>query len=430
MQTNQNSKFQQKRRFLIILPLLTLPFLTLTFWALGGGTQSGSPILEKPKQGFNLELPGISDTDEKSLDKLGHYQRSSADSTRFLQEVKNDPYYKMAYQQGRDLDSQAKAETADLYYISPGQNTIPFYSHPQEEQILQRLEALNQTLTEKPNPTPALTSTLSSTPSLSSPFQSTPNLSTDLDRLDQMMQQMQNTQTGPDPEFEQMAELLDKILDIQHPERVQERLHSQKEKQESSITPQVTGTSESVATSLDVNLNHESQPTQVGNGFYGLEDSPITPTATPSIRAVIHEDQSLVSGATVKLRLLENIQVQGITIPKDQLIYGIASLNGERLKIAIQHIRMQDQILSVDLRTHDADGLEGIRIPGTISQEVSSQQGSRTIQSLGLSTFDNSLESQAATAGIETAKSFLGKKIKQVKVNLKAGYQVWLIENN
>jgi hypothetical protein len=43
---------------------------------------------------------------------------------------------------------------------------------------------------------------------------------------------------------------------------------------------------------------------------------------------------------------------------------------------------------------------------------------------------DPSLKAQAASEGIRAAKSLLSKKVKQVKVTLKAGYQVLLRDGN
>lgn len=37
-----NEKFKRQRRFMLVLPLLTLPFVTLAFWALGGGLCNGA----------------------------------------------------------------------------------------------------------------------------------------------------------------------------------------------------------------------------------------------------------------------------------------------------------------------------------------------------------------------------------------------------
>ncbi|WPR73321.1 conjugative transposon protein TraM [Algoriphagus sp. NG3] len=427
MNHSNNQKSRQKRQLLLMIPILTIPFLTLTFWALGGGKNPGDLPIDSTQKGFNLELPGIAEAGEKVLDKMGHYQRSNEDSSRYFQEVKKDPYYRMAFNAETESKSHPSLESPEIEKTSSQHLSTNLYSDSQEELILERLEALNRTLSESPEPvtTAAAYPDEVSTASM----QSESGLDADLDRLDQMMQQMQRTNAQPDPEFEQMAELLDKILDIQHPDRVQQRLDAERKTIIENQHPVISTVSNPQSTSLDnpAPVFQNKSPTQ--NGFFGLESNAPTPNVSQSIQAIIHEEQTLVSGETVKLRLTQETTIAGVIIPKDQLVYGIASLNGDRLKISIRNIRVADAIIPVDLRIHDADGMEGIRIPGSIPQQVSTQSGSQTLQGLGFSSFDNSLEAQATSAGIETAKSFLSKKIRQVKVNLKAGYQVWIVEN-
>ncbi|SFT97345.1 Bacteroides conjugative transposon TraM protein [Algoriphagus locisalis] len=427
MNHSNNQKFRKKRQLLLMIPILTVPFLTLTFWALGGGKNPRDFLNDSAQKGFNLELPGIAEEGKKFLDKMGHYQRSHADSTRYLQEVKKDPYYRMAFNAETEVGSNPSLQSTGIPR-SPNQHTSDkLYSDAQEELILERLEALKSTLSERPEPVTASATHPNEVSSTSIPSNS--GLDGDLDRLDQMMQQMQNSHAEPDPEFEQMAELLDKILDIQHPDRVQQRLDAERKALNENHHPVISTVSIPQSTSLDNSLPDIKNESPAQNGFFGLESDATKPSVSQSIQAVIHEEQTLVSGETVKLRLTQETNIAGTLLPKDQLVYGIASLNGDRLKISIRHIRIADNIIPVDLRIHDADGMEGIRIPGSIPQEVSKQSGSQTLQGLGFSSFDNSLEAQATSAGIETAKSFLGKKIRQVRVNLKAGYQVWIIEN-
>lgn len=428
MNHSNNQKFRQKRQLLLMIPILTVPFLTLTFWALGGGKNPGDLPVGKKQKGFNLELPGIAEAGEKSLDKMGHYQRSHADSSRYFQEVKNDPYYRMAFNAETESKSHSSLESTETEKTSSQHLSSNLYSDTQEELILQRLEALNKTLSESPE---TVTTAAASPDEVSiASTQSNSVLDADLDRLDQMMQQMQRTNAQPDPEFEQMAELLDKILDIQHPERVQQRVEAERKATISDQSPVISPVSTPQSTSLDNTMAGDLQnESPLQNGFFGLETDAPKHQISQSIQAVIHEEQTLVSGETVRLRLTQETTIAGVIIPKDQLVYGVASLNGDRLKISIRHIRVADAIIPVDLRIHDADGMEGIRIPGSIPQQVSTQSGSQALQGLGFSTFDNSLEAQATSAGIETAKSFLGKKIRQVKVNLKAGYQVWIVVN-
>jgi len=124
--------------------------------------------------------------------------------------------------------------------------------------------------------------------------------------------------------------------------------------------------------------------------------------------------------------LANEITVNTIQIPKDNFVFGIASLNGERLKININSIRYQNSLFPVNLSVYDLDGLEGIYIPGAVTREATKQSAGRSIENFGVSSHDPTWQAQAATAGVEAAKSLFSKKIKLVKVTVKAGYQVLL----
>lgn len=72
------------------------------------------------------------------------------------------------------------------------------------------------------------------------------------------------------------------------------------------------------------------------------------------------------------------------------------------------------------------DGLAGIHIPGAITRDVAKQSADNSLQMMELTTLDPSLKAQATAAGINTAKSLLSRKVKLVKVMVKAGYKVLL----
>ena len=117
-------------------------------------------------------------------------------------------------------------------------------------------------------------------------------------------------------------------------------------------------------------------------------------------------------------------------LQKDQFVYGTASLSNERLKIMINSIRYQNSILPVSLDVYDMDGMAGIYIPGSISRDVSKQSADQAISGIGLTTGPVIGCTGCQCAGIQAAKTLLSKKVKLVKVNLRAGYQVLLKNSN
>src|SRR5206468_2580365 len=98
----------------------------------------------------------------------------------------------------------------------------------------------------------------------------------------------------------------------------------------------------------------------------------------------------------------------------------------ERLQVQINYLHCNNSLYRVRLEVYDMDGLPGIFIPGAISRDVVKQSADNTIQSLDLGTMDPSLKAQAASAGVNVAKTMLSKKVKLARVTVKAGYRVFL----
>ena len=134
----------------------------------------------------------------------------------------------------------------------------------------------------------------------------------------------------------------------------------------------------------------------------------------------------MVNGAVLKLRLLNDVYVNGSLIPKGNFVFGIASLNGERLEVEVSSIRCNQSIYPVKLKVYDIDGLPGIYIPGAITREIAKQSADNSLQLMELSTMDPSFKAQATAAGIGAAKNLLSKKVKLVKVFVKANYKILL----
>jgi len=403
-----SQKMLRQRKFLLVLPLLIIPFLTMAFWALGGGKDPAASDAESTSTGLNMDLPGASLKEDKALDKLGYYDRADADSLKLQEQMKNDPYFTKS---ATAADSVLDALTENI--PEAGNSSTPkSYADPNEEKVYAKLGQLNAAMKDAAN-NPKKSSYRGAITDYSSQ-------TGDIEKLEQMMQAGGSTAVNvPDLEMKQLNGMLEKILDIQHPERlkdkktdlpVNESLVVEKENSSSTFSSFDTGNLKSTF------------------GFFGLHDK-VADTKANAIEAVVHESQTLVSGAVVKMRLLSDVVIGGHRITKDHFVYGIASLNKERLEISVTSIRDGESIYPVKLEVFDMDGLPGIYIPGAIGRDVAKQSGDNALQSVSLGTIDPSLGAQAASAGIETAKNLLSRKVKLIKVQVKAGYKI-LLQNH
>jgi conjugative transposon TraM protein len=405
----------KQKRALLVMPLLVIPFLTMAFWALGGG--KGSAKVETSSTGLNLQLPNAKLKDDRKKDKLGFYEAAERDSLKLEERLKNDPFFQL--QEGKDTSMFSLPHNSSSFNASspfPSSNQLAGYRDPNEQKVYQKLQELQAKLSEN----------TSGKPKEESAFQiSHPDMNKeDIDRLEAMLK-YQSSDTNSDPQMKELNQMMDKILAIQHPERMKDTVR-EKTSQNKKTTFTVTNNSEQTPISL---LRQNTSNEVSKNGFYGLSEEHAT-SVQNAIEAIIPEDQTLVNGAIVKLQLSNPIDINSVHIPSGNFVYGLATLNNERLQIEISSIRYGNSIYPVKLQVYDLDGLRGVYIPGAITRDVAKQSADNSMQLMELSSMDPSLKGQAAAAGINTVKSLLSKKVKMVKVSVKAGYRVLLYNNS
>lgn len=434
--THHSFRFLQKRKFYTALPLLVLPFVTMLYWLLFVKNMNAKNADSVEASGFNTRLPDAFLKD-KHMDKLSYYRKAAEDSAKRAEQIKKDPYRQHPTAadevlsgvalQGLEAPDGTQRRAEPVFYKGKR------YDKPHEARVFAKLKELDAVLAETTQPEFNMKSKAVPASQQPLPLEGIES-SPDMQRLEQMMASMQ-TEPDPseaDPEMQQLNGMLEKILDIQHPERLTEKIQKQSLTNQKQVFA-VTSSSEPDPVSFlgddSVTINPVSSLPFQQNGFFSLDDEPNV-TAQNAIPAVVDQDQQLVTGSTVRLRLTTDVYIGGILVPKDSFIFGTASLNNERLMVDILTIRRENALLSVKLSVYDLDGIPGIYIPGAISRDVGKQSLSQDVNGLNLGTLDPSLGAQAASAGIQAAKTLIGKKSRLIKVTVKAGYRVLLRDGN
>lgn len=412
----------KQRKMLLMLPILILPFLTMLFWTLGGGKGIAAVNITEDNRGFNVALPDPKFKEDSALDKMSYYDKAAIDSLKLQEQIKKDPNYSIneffhdSLLVSNELEKHPvmfrKGKTA-LNTSSPRGET--------EQKMYQKLEALQKAIAEPPK-------SIDSDQDMREFEYKSSNVPTseEMKNLEQMMSAM-NTPSEPDPELKQLGGMLENILDIQHPERVQERLRQTSKSQKGKVFAVNKKVEQEHITSLQgTGIN---QPATIkANSFYSLDETAGNDDVQNALEAVIHETQSIVNGSIVKLRLTGDVFINGTMIPRNSFVFGTAFLKGERLEVKISTIKFKSSIFPVELSVYDMDGISGIYIPGTINRDVAKASADRSMQSLGIEGLNDSWGVQAATMGVEAAKTLLSKKVKLIKVMVKAGYQVLLYD--
>lgn len=151
-----------------------------------------------------------------------------------------------------------------------------------------------------------------------------------------------------------------------------------------------------------------------------------------AVRACVSEDQVLTSGGRIKLRLLEPLMVGDIFVPENAPIYGTTRIEGQRLSVVVSFIEWENNILPVELNGYDMDGQAGLFVPNTAERQAIKEAAANIGSGFGSSiSFTNNASQQLAmdlTRGVLTGGSqYLATKMREIKVTVKANYQILLI---
>ncbi|MBO1362697.1 conjugative transposon protein TraM [Prevotella sp. A2931] len=159
----------------------------------------------------------------------------------------------------------------------------------------------------------------------------------------------------------------------------------------------------------------------------------VSQTDRNTISACVHNNQTVMDGQTVRFRFLEPMSVSGREIPRNALVVGTAKLQGERLSIIISSLGYRGSIIPVELSVYDTDGQAGIFIPGSMERsavkEIVAGMGTSAGSSMNFSTDAGAqLAADLGKGLIQGTSQYFSKKMRTVKVHLKAGYKVLLYQ--
>ena len=346
--------------------LIILPFLVVITWILSGLFTSSEDIPNRQK-GFNTVLPAAQISKDTVLDKLSFYAHATKDSVKRLEQLSMDPY-------------RNKWVKEESYAI---EETLPKEVQAIQKKMYQPFGDINQLPDEK--------------------------------RVVEVGSTVNHPKVQSDPDIEAIHATLDRIAALQKTVEPVGELGAVEEKKKLE----------------NVFIKEKNPETFFGksssarSGFLGDGSQAAEPDR--GMRACIPYGQVVQPGSTVRVELSKAVQIGGVEVPAGTVLSGIAALNGERLHIQIPSVRIGAQVFPIELFVFDMDGLEGIYVPGSISREVLKHSADGAVQSIGISGFDASIQTQAISAGVGAAKGLLSRKVKAIRVNLPAGYPVLLM---
>ena len=156
------------------------------------------------------------------------------------------------------------------------------------------------------------------------------------------------------------------------------------------------------------------------------------------IQAIIDGDIKAVDGSRVRLRLLDDVEIDGSTVRKGTYLYAtVSGFSSGRVKGSISSILVDDELVKVSLSLYDTDGLEGLYVPESSFRETGKDVASSAMSgNLSMNTGgygNNSLAQwgmQAVQNAYQKTSNAISKAIRKNKVKLKYGTFVYLVNGN
>lgn len=191
-------------------------------------------------------------------------------------------------------------------------------------------------------------------------------------------------------------------------------------KEEPYVKPEPQVKRSGAVSSLD-----EDVRVSLGNGFSSLDSSEQWVSNDPQkpYRCMFMRDEKVKSGQRITVRLLEDLVVGGVHIPRNTHLQGVCSIT-DRMEISVTSLDMGGRILTFSYEAFDTDGGKGI-----YCSELS--QTRKDVTEQGLATITSGLNSRLGRVARDAAAvgaSIVRSKSGEATVSVPSGYMFYLIE--
>lgn len=166
--------------------------------------------------------------------------------------------------------------------------------------------------------------------------------------------------------------------------------------------------------------------------FYTVGSSKELTQPKNSVRACVHEEQTVIGETGVSLRLMEAARTPTFTIPQGTIVTALAKFQGGRLQLKITSMELDGNIIPVDISIYDLDGQQGLYVPFSAEMNALTEMAGNMSQTSGTSVMLTQNAGQQVAADlsrgvVQGISGYFSKKVRTPKVTLKAGHQVFLV---
>lgn len=197
-----------------------------------------------------------------------------------------------------------------------------------------------------------------------------------------------------------------------------------------SFTP--TGKSSISALYREASDTAFSSDGRKNSGFYTAGTSERQDKQKNSVRACVHQTQTITAEGSVQLRLLEPARTSGHIIAAGTVVTASAKLQAGRLDLKIASLEIEGNIIAVDIIIYDLDGQQGLQVPYSAERNALGEMAGNMSQQSGTSLMLTQSAGQQMAADlsrgvVQGISGYFSKKVRTPKVTIKAGHQVFLV---
>lgn len=426
----------QKRKKMLIFPLLFLLFAG-SMWLIFAPSGSDK---EQQQQGFNTELPTPKGNDIIS-DKREAYVQEAMQSK---QQEKMQSLQDFAFSLGENEESEADRIAREERQLSMAPKSVEYYENPEQFES-------GYTSSRSGNSFQSSASAYNDINRQLGSFYEQPATKIDEQaqlalewRIQELERQLEEQQAAKSIEEEQLA-LIEKSYALaasymgggeQNTASDAQTVQTASTSTNGKMTVQpVSQVRRDVVSLLSAPVSNEEFIEEFVKprnwGFHTAAGNENVQEKN-SIRACIYQTVTITDGQEVGLRLLEPMMAGTTLIPVNTVINGAARISGERMTITVSAVQYAGNVIPVELMVFDLDGGQGIFVPGSEEinavKEIAANMGSGMGSSITITDDAGSqLLADLGRSAIQGASQYVSKKMRTIKVTLKAGYQVLLL---
>ncbi|WP_418122949.1 conjugative transposon protein TraM [Chryseobacterium sp. PTM-20240506] len=172
------------------------------------------------------------------------------------------------------------------------------------------------------------------------------------------------------------------------------------------------------------------------NRFYNVQnETVISGQSKNAIKGIIYETKTIVNESTLFIRLIEALQLGRTELPPGSLLIASGKFQGGRLQLTISSIQYKGSVYPVEINIYDNDGQLGLYVPYSPEQNAVSDVVANMSQTSGANIMMTQSAGQQVAADlsrgvVQGLSGYFQKRVRQLKVTVKAGHQVLLVPKN